>query len=676
MHKFSLTIMWSVLLVLPALQGQTFQEVSQVAGISGRAVDPALMSGGIVWFDYNNDRYPDLLLLNGTRATRLYRNDWDGSFTDVSESTGLLNVAGTMGAASGDFDNDGFADLFITTMDGAPNVLLRNEGGQSFRNVSVSGNITETAYSASATTGDYDGDGDLDIYVSNYLAGTVPEEGGLPNFLYRNDGNFHFTEVAAALQLDDRGCGLGATFSDFNNDGRPDLYVANDYGYAIEPNAYFQNDSASFSRKENRNGTAATINAMGIAKGDYDNDGDQDLYVTNIRENPLFENTDDGQFFSFRSFDAGVALPELTSWGTAFSDVDLDGYLDLVVANGEVAETVNEAEPQRFYHNDGNGTFTDASEPSGIGAVSTMGRGLAVADYNLDGFPDIAINAVQADLTDTENATLLKNQGVGEHHWLAVETPVSALKISLYAGAQSWHREVDGGSGYLSHSAVPVHFGAPSSAAAIDSLVVTFTDQSAQLYSGLNWDQLTGIRADGSWYVIGHEFNIRCGAVAADPVLDVHSLTDPAQPELLLITRTETVLYPQLEEQIVELSMGELYRGLARTQDAVLVDTIAGDGPCPGLRPVRINVLPSITEPVVYPNPITSDHLSLQLPEGSGLLRAKFLSSAGAHIFEYSEILPPGQRTISLPIPSLPRGTYLLSLEYSGKTTHHKIIRP
>ncbi|MEM9261869.1 MAG: VCBS repeat-containing protein, partial [Bacteroidota bacterium] len=326
------------------------------------------------------------------------------------------------------------------------------------------------SYGASATAGDFDGDGDLDIYVANYLIGEEAVDGGEPNFFYLNEGNLTFREVAVNYGLDDNGCGLGATFTDLNQDGLLDIYLANDFGYLVEPNEYFRNDGASFERLAERSGSAATINGMGIAKGDYDNDGDEDLYITNIRENPLFENTNGGAFFSYKSFQAGVALPELTSWGTSFTDFDLDGWLDLVVANGQVAEVDNLGEPQTYFRNTGVGGFIDASVTAKIGAITMMGRGLAVADFDLDGYPDVAINAVQPTGTavNEERAVLLRNEATTDGIWLAVEAPPSALKFSLYAGDQVWHREADGGSSYLAHSAVPVHFGAPTTSGAID----------------------------------------------------------------------------------------------------------------------------------------------------------------------------------------------------------------
>ena len=678
MYSYLTAITLCILPLFSGLYGQRFSDVTDEAGIRSVATDEKLMAGGVAWLDYNNDRYPDLLFVNGTGTTRLYRNNWDGTFTDVSETSGLLGLSQTMGVISSDFDGDGFTDLFVSTMNGVANRLLRNNGNGGFMDVSVAAGISEISFGASVTAGDYDGDGDLDIYVTNYLAGELPEEGGLPNFLYRNDGNFNFTEVAATFGLDDAGCGLGAVFSDLNNDGRTDLYVANDFGYAVTPNAYFENNFPAFPQTADGNGTAATINAMGIAKGDYDNDGDTDLYVTNIRENPLFENLDEGNFYNFSSFFAGVALPELTSWGASFTDFDLDGYLDLVIANGQVAEEVNEAETQTYFRNNGDGSFTDASEAVGFDSIVAMGRGLAVADYDLDGYPDLAINAVQANASGGEKARLLHNETTANGRWLSVEVPTNALSLTLYAGEAVYRRETDGGSSYLSHSGGPVHFGAPADSGPIDRLEVTFSNQRTRTYTGIPWQALVGIRASGAWYGITHETTTVCAAEAAEPELIITEESGTGSNDRLLIKRTQTLIYETLPETIVEVAAGAVYRGLARTRDAVLVDTVAGEGLCPALHPIRVNVLPATDRPQLYPNPLTSDLLTLQLPGYSGSqerISLELLNSAGALVATRELTIAATQRTVQFNLAAAPRGAYLIRLNYGGNITHHKIIR-
>lgn len=658
------------------LAAQIFMDVTDSAGIQTRAVDSKIMAGGVVWFDYDNDRYPDLLFANGTASCRLYRNNWDGTFTDVSEESGLLSQAGVMGAISGDFDADGFLDLFLTTFNGLPNRLLRNNGQGGFKEVSIQANIKEPSYGASATAGDFDGDGDLDIYVANYLEGMDAVDGGQPNFFYRNEGDLTFTEVGTAYAVADDGCGLGATFTDLNNDGKLDLYVANDFGYLIEPNEYYRNDETTFVRQASGSGSAATINAMGIAKGDYDNDGDADLYITNIRENPLFENIDDGTFFGYRSGQAGVDLPELTSWGTSFTDFDLDGWLDLVIANGQVAEVDNRGEPQTYFHNTGDGSFTDASISSKVGAITMMGRGLAVADFDLDGYPDVAINAVQATTTETreEKAVLLRNEATTGGAWLAVEAPQTALKFSLYAAGQEWHREADGGSSYLAHSAGPIHFGAPASSAAIDSLVVRFTDQEPQTFRDLPWRANIGIRADGTWYRITHEQQISCAEAMAPPVLALDWKVE-GNEEILQIKRTETELYTIFPPRVIELSAGDYFLGVARTQDAMLVDTLATGANCLTLQPLQLRILPENEAPLLYPNPLNTNVLYVLLPERVERVAITISSASGAIVYQLDKVPTAGGRRIELPLPQLPTGGYVCRLEYAEQTTYHKLIR-
>lgn len=668
---------WFIAVVLVGsgiLAAQTFVDVTTVAGIDTRAIDAKIMAGGVVWFDYNNDRYPDLLFANGAASTRLYRNDWDGTFTDVSEGSGLLSLAGTMGAVSGDFDADGYQDLFFTTLAGQPCQLLRNNGQGGFENISVRSGIIQASYGASATAGDFDGDGDLDIYVANYLVGEEAIEGGEPNFFYLNEGNLTFREVAVDYDLADTGCGLGATFTDLDQDGLLDIYLANDFGYLVEPNEYFRNDGATFERLAESSGSAATINGMGIAKGDYDNDGDEDLYITNIRENPLFENTNEGVFFSYKSFQAGVALPDLTSWGTSFTDFDLDGWLDLVVANGQVAEVNNLGETQTYYHNSGDGSFSDASIASKVGAITIMGRGLAVADFDLDGYPDVAINAVQPTSSGSEKAVLLRNEATTDGTWLAVEIPPTAVKLSLFVGGQEWHREADGGSSYLAHSAGPIHFGAPALSSVIDSLVVSFTDQEPQTFQGIPWQTNIGVRSDGTWYRITHEQKIRCAEEMAPPAVVLDWKVEGTE-EILRIERTDTELYTIFPSRVVELTSGDYFLGVARTQDAMFVDTLATGANCPTLQPLELRILPSNETPLVYPNPLSTNTLYILLPERAEQVAVTISSASGAIIYQLDKVPTTAGRRIELPLPQLPTGGYVCRLEYAGQTTYHKLIR-
>ena len=664
-----LTVLLSCAALSAALCGQTFSAEELTRG----AVDADLMAGGVVWFDYNNDRYPDLLLLNGTASCRLLRNDWDGSFTDVSERSGLLSQRNVMGGASADFNGDGLADLFLTTLDGEPCRLLLNTGAGGFRDASVDYGVTQPSYGASVTTGDLDGDGDADVYVTNYLAGATAREGGQPNFYYRNDGT-SFREMAAELGLADTGCGLGATITDLDDDGRPDVYVANDFGYLVEPNAFFSNDYPNFSRQEMVNGTAATINGMGIARGDYDGDGDADLYVTNIRENPLFRNEGNGDFFSFQSFAAGVDVSAQTSWGTALVDFDLDGHLDLVVANGQIAQAPSRPEPQRFFRNTGEGGFTDVSVAAGLDSIYLLGRGLAQADYNLDGYPDLAINAVSASPLGAETARLL-TATPGDGNWLAVETPANALTLLAYAGGRTLRRDVDGGSSYLSHAAGPVHFGL-GDAALVDSLYVTFTDGTATTYYELPGNQLLGLRTDGSTYRIHHESAFDCGPEAGEPVVSARWAAEDGA-EVLRLRRDITKAYGLLETQVVELEFGETFRDQAWTQDAMLVDTVArGEGQCPSLRTVDIRVAPDFEGAGVYPNPLTGGELTVRFPAGGRSFRLELVDASGRTVLDRTQTIGEDQRSAVVPVGQLARGTYLGRLTtVGGLTTSLKLIR-
>jgi len=670
-HK-SILVLYVSLAFFSELSGQNFVDVSNEVNLDAAASDPKLMAGGVIAFDYNGDHYPDLLFVNGNLPVKLYRNDWNGKFTDVTAASGLLGNAGTMGAVSGDFNSDGHQDLFFTTFAGEPNRLYHNNGLGKFTDISAAAGITQIAYNASATVGDPDGDGDPDIYVANYLAGEEPRDGGLPNFFYLNDGTGNFTEVARQFGVDDSGCGLGVTFLDANQDGKDDIYIANDFGYLITANELYRNEGDTFRATAASDGSAATINAMGIAKGDYDNDGDQDIYVTNIRENPLFQNIEGGEFFRYVATQTGVDLPELTSWGTSFTDFNLDGFLDLVVANGQIAEAENRPESMTYFENNGNGTFSDLSGRSGLSSVILMGRGLAVADYDLDGLPDIAVNAVNKTSEGHQRGRLIRNTLKTNGNWLEVDVPFLAARVELYLSEGKLVRETDGGSSYLSHSGGPIHFGADA-ATSIDSLRVQFRDGSQVSYYGINWNTLVSVGTDASWHYIRHERVVLCAEEAEEPSLAFAEILTDDQRQVLLIRKTETEAYSREPVSTIEINYGEVYRGEARTQDAMIVDTIASAQDCPILRPIDVRVVAEFSERIVYPNP-TEGELKVSLLHPGGWLKLELFTLGGKLAYRQEITLNSNQRAEAFTLPEHLSGGYLCRLVHNGETTHHKLI--
>jgi hypothetical protein len=508
-------------LLVPNLSfGQVrFVEVGRHAGINHACHDTNRVCGGAAFFDFDKDGYPDLYLTSGTKADKLYRNKGDGTFRDVTKRAGLsfMKEFTTVGVVTGDIDNDGHRDIFVTTADGFPNVLLRNNGDGTFTDISERAGITGTVWSSAAAFGDYDLDGFLDLYVANYA--TYDDEpyeehltGGIENQLYRNRGDNTFEEVAVATGVNNpNGLTLGVAFTDIDGDGDLDLYVANDFGYLFEPNALFQNEwpEAVFTDISGASGTAAEINGMGIAVADYDEDGDFDYYVTNIGGNLLHGNTGKGTFDNMAQA-RGVDDSLSTSWGTAFLDYDNDTHLDLLFANGRVLPRYNMADfrhvarllnkhENRLFKGDGKGNLIEVSEEVGI-ADTTRGRGLAVADVDNDGDLDFFVAVVAHSPRIRVRSLLYRNDGGNTTNWLRVRLEgtnsnkdgVGSL-VTVVAGGRRWLRQIDGGSSYLSHSSTVAHFGLGTLTQA-DSVIVR--------WPGGGQDVVTAVTANQTLHIV------------------------------------------------------------------------------------------------------------------------------------------------------------------------------
>jgi hypothetical protein len=520
---------------------------THVSGASGQYYMAEQMGAGAALFDYDNDGDLDVFLVQGGSldgassaksdavTSRLFRNDLvvrsDGSrtlkFTDVTERAGVGLHAYGMGAAIGDYDNDGDLDLFVTSF--GPETLFRNNGDGTFTDVTRQAGVSDPQWSTSAAFIDYDRDGDLDLFVANYLDFTITGNKRcndalgardycsprtyrpVPDRLYRNDGSGTFTDVteAAGITRAD-GAGLGVVTGDYNGDGWLDLYVAND----ATPNQLWINQ---------RNGTfvdegllsGAALNAqgnpegsMGIASGDFDADGDEDLFVTNIvgETFALYVNDGKGNFEDAR-VRAGLsaATAAFTGFGTDWFDYDNDGWLDLFVANG----AVNIVEAQRgekfpfrmrnqLFHNLGNGRFEETSTAGGPAFErAEIGRAAAFGDIDNDGDIDIVVT------NNNGPVRLLLNQGDRQHHWLQVRASQAqgnrfafGARIGLERRGRPtlWRRVRTDGS-YLSASDARVHFGLGPSTD-IEAVVVEWPDGTRERRTEIAPDRVTSIRRE------------------------------------------------------------------------------------------------------------------------------------------------------------------------------------
>ena len=498
------------------------------------------MSGGVILFDYDRDGWPDIyftnaptvdMTLKGVKSLgALYHNNHDGTFTDVTAKSGLSTACMAMGGAVGDYNNDGWPDLYITCLGG--NILYRNNGDGTFTDVTAKAGVADGRWSTGAAFGDYDGDGFADLMVANYVdfhLNDLPKFGsasfckyrgidvqcgprglrGAGDSLFHNNGDGTFTEVSKAAGVNDPNgyYGLGVLWSDFNNTGRPDIFVAND----STPNYLYKNaGNGKFKDIGLESGTAVSDDgseqaSMGVAIGDYNHVGRPSLYVTNFSdENDVLYRNDGGWNFTETSYASGVAVPSLpwVKWGTAFIDVDNDGWLDLIAVTGHVYPQVDSLssgggyrEPKMLHLNQKDGTFCDASDQAGKALMERhVSRGLAVGDLFNDGNMDVVVG-------DIDGAPMiLRNRGIAGRHWVSFELTGTKsnrmalnARISIVAGGMTQTDEVHSGGSYLSQNDPRIHFGL-ATATKIDKVEIKWP-------SGLK-ETLTNLAVDQHYVVV------------------------------------------------------------------------------------------------------------------------------------------------------------------------------
>jgi len=484
-----------------------FTEVGVEAGARFyHQFEPEIPFGsGTAWADFDGDGHIDLLTTQSAGCNRLSLNNGDGTFAPpiFDLVLGACDLT-TRGVTVADYDNDGDADVYLTAF--GTNRLLENRrvptGDLSFIDVTAEAGMMADGggNSGSAVWGDYDRDGFLDLFVTNHTF-LVPPPVCQPDLLWHNEGDGTFTELAQDLRIATSGdasvpgCGLAATWSDYDADGDLDLMIVNDFGYSYAPNRLFRNDGPHPSRPWHftdvslESGFDYQMYGMGIAKSDFDRDGDLDYYMADIGANNLALSDGEGSFVESAAA-AGVVASDvqtylgsgLVSWGVGFFDLDLDGWEDLVVANGGAPDeefpgmfgfSYIDLNPVYLYHNNRTGSFSERHEPAGL-QRDGYHRSFAAADFDDDGDIDLHFGTL------TGPNSLYRNDQTTDRNWLKVRLTGTVgnrdaygSRVQAFIGDISQMREVDGGSSFLARHDPTVHFGL-NDRTKVDRLRVTF----------------------------------------------------------------------------------------------------------------------------------------------------------------------------------------------------------
>jgi len=544
------SVSWrSSVVILPALLGAalalnsaSFRDVAGRAGVADIIVSGVskknyvleVNGSGVCWLDYNGDGWMDLYLVNGAtlaelqgKATRrgtnhLYRNNRNGSFTDVTAAARVPGRGWGFGCVAADYDNDGRVDLFVTNF--GANILYRNRGDGTFANLTAEAGVAGgDLWHAGAAFGDYDLDGHLDLFVPGYLdfnaaspeLKTCEYRGvkvhacgplgyrGAPDALYRNNGNGTFADVTEKAGVSDRKLffGFQAVFEDFDNDGRPDLFVAND----SNPNYLYKNKGdGTFEETGVPSGVAYSgdgkeMSSMGVAVGDYDHDGNMDIFITTFaNDNYVLFHNDGAGLFTDVSYPSGIGEPTVPylGWASFFFDYDNDSHPDLFCVNGHVYPEVDGAiqetfrQPLQLFRNLGNGKFREVSEQSGLRALPPQSaRGGSFADFDNDGDLDIVVSVMDG------KPLLLENTGGNRANWLRLRLVgeksnrmAVGARVKITAGGATQYATLRAGESYLSSNDTRLHFGLGT---ALEAKVEV-------RWPGAGWETITGVKANQS----------------------------------------------------------------------------------------------------------------------------------------------------------------------------------
>lgn len=550
-------ILFCLVVMNPILHSEVkFADVTKKAGINfshfdGRIGEKYLietLGSGALFLDYDNDSYLDLYVINATNISpnspplensshnnhlpinSLYRNNGDGTFTDKTVEAGIGDLGYGVGCAAADINNDGLIDIFITNF--GMNRLYLNNANRTFTDVTKQAGVGDKRWGTGCAFLDYNLDGYVDLYVVNYMEYSVENDRGWesrgrriycspvdqldrtqfqsePDILYRNNGDGTFTDTTKDAGILHRSLGLAVAVGDYNNDGYPDIHIAND----MEPDILYQNnrdetftDITDFTGAGYDN-SGIPGSGMGSAFGDYNNDGFLDLLVSNAPTQPviLFRN-EDAQFFQDISFPSGIGAITLPyfKWAVEFIDFNNDGLLDIYVCNGHLQDNIHQFSDDTYpqvdllfqnNYQDGKYTFQDISQKTElVRLTNTVGRAAAFGDYDNDGDIDVFLNH------SNQPARLLRNDGGNSQNWIKINaigtksnTSAIGTKIYVKAGELTLYKEIHSGSSYLSQNDLRSHFGLGKNTS-IETLELQWSTGRKDLYKNLHVNQILTIK--------------------------------------------------------------------------------------------------------------------------------------------------------------------------------------
>ncbi len=523
---------------------------------------------GVAFYDYDNDDWLDIFLVNGWRlegfprgqepVSHLFKNNRDGTFTDVTTKSGLIHYGWGQGVCVGDYDNDGFDDIYITSF--GKNVLFHNNGNGTFTDVTEKAGVGTSGkrWNTGCAFLDYDRDGHLDLFVANYIdldlaTAPLPESGpcnykgvlvacgppgliGGKNILFHNNGDDTFSDVSerAGIFQANGTFGLGVLTADFNNDGWPDIYVAND----STASALYQNKkNGTFSYVAMEAGCALSADGkpqagMGVSAADYDLDGNLDIVKTNFAgDTPSLYHNIGGGNFEDATFTAGLGKhTQYLGWGCGFFDMDNDGWPDILICNGHVYPEVEKlrteagyAQQKLLYRNLRNGRFEDVSTQGGSGILQPVAsRGAAFGDFDNDGDIDVVVN------TNNDFPQLLRSDSRLENNWLKIKTIGTKSNrsgigarlrcVTHPPGESKPHSQIDevrSGGSYISQNDLRVHFGI-GKAERVEMLEIHWPSGAVDTLKDVKPNQLIVVK-EGEGIVRSARFEKSRSAIPAKP---------------------------------------------------------------------------------------------------------------------------------------------------------------